>query len=228
MNGWGLGAPWGLGFPWGALHVGEEFGCSLAQSGLLAQSQGGNFSSWICAFGEELGSNLDSVTDVVNAFNIETAVGTQLDVLGSLVGLPRSGAVDDRYRVFLTIQRDLLKSYMTDGGWVGTTPNVIALCRTFIGVGSGDPIIAKTTPPYAFSLQVPDVSLFEMEVLASFLRKALYMGVLGQTIFVPEGDNLYCYEIAADTPNAGVYCYEIAADTPNAALYSGIVLIGDP
>ncbi len=54
------------------------------------------------------------------------------------------------------------------------------------------------------------------------------MGVLGQTIFVPEGDNLYCYEIAADTPNAGVYCYEVAADTPNAALYSGIVLIGDP
>lgn len=229
MSGWGLGDGWGLGLPWGADNVGEEYGCALAQSGILSQSQGGNFSLWMCAFGEEIGSNFDTLVDITNAFNIETAVGVQLDVIGALVGLPRSGSDDNRYRTFLAIQSELLLSAVTgDGNWTGTTQNIINICRRFIGVGSGDPIIAVTQPPYAFTLTVPDISLFEMEILASFLRKAIYLGILGHTVFVPEGDNLYCYEIAADTPNAGIYCYEVAADTANAGLYSALVLIGDP
>ena len=78
-------------------------------------------------------------------------------------------------------------------------------------------------------LTVPDISLLlEVSILASFLRKAVYLGVLGQTIFVPAGDNYYCYEIEADTANAGIYCYEEASDTVGAALYASLVLIGDP
>lgn len=173
---------------------------------------------------------LDVLVDIQNGYSIDYAVGAQLDVIGSILGLPRSGFGDDRYRTFLLIQRDLLLSAASeDGNWTGTGENIISICRRFIGVGSGDPIIAMTTPPYGFLLTVPDIAtLLEVAILASFLRKAVYLGILGQTVFVPTGDNLYCYVVAADTPSAGIYCYEVAADTVGAALYSSLVIIGDP
>lgn len=228
MSSWGT--PWGLGFPWGAPHPGATWGCSTAQSGLLSQSTGGDFSDWICAFGEEIGAQLDTLADLLAGYSLDYAVGAQLDTLGAIVGLPRSGVSDARYRTFLQIQTELLLSAVTEsGGWTGTTENVLRICRKFIGPGSGNPIIAQTAPPYGFFLVVPDIADFtELQVLIEFIRKALYLAVLGQSVFVPEGDNLYCYEVQADTTGAGVYCYEVAADTAGAAVYSSVVLIGDP
>lgn len=224
MSGWGTGSAWGLGSPWGAVPSGASFGCATAQTGILAQSAGGDFSGWICAFASEAGAQLDGIASIAAAFALDTAVGVQLDVLGSLLGLPRSGFPDDRYRTFLGIQRDIVS-----GRASGSTASVLEICRAFIGPGSGAPIVCKTTPPYAFAITVPDIASFiDMEILASFLRKAIYLGVLGQAVFVPEGDNFLCYEVEADTAGAGLLCYQVAADTPGALLLSAIVTIGDP
>lgn len=225
MSSWGT--PWGLGFVWGAPHLGATWGCHTAQSGLLSQSTGGTFSDWICAFGEEIGAQLDTLAEIANGYSLDYAVGAQLDTLGAIVGLPRSGVADTRYRTFLQIQAELLLSAATNAGdWTGTTENVIRICRKFIGPGSGDPVIAKTAPPYGFFLVVPDIAdISEVVTLAGFIRKALYLGVLGQTVFVPAGNNAFCYEVQADTTNAGVLCYVEAADTANAALFSSLVLI---
>jgi hypothetical protein len=228
MSVWGL-TPWGLGFPWGAEQTGEDYGCALAQSGILAQSQGGTFSDWMCAFGEEIGSNFDTITDIITGYSLEYAVGAQLDVLGAILGLPRSGFGDDRYRDFLFIQRDLQLGVTVDGNWTGTGDNVLGICRQFIGPASGDPIIVHNSYPYSFILTVPDVpSLLEMRVLASFVGKSLYIGVLGQVIFTYGDGGVFCYEIAADTAGAGLFCYTEIADTVGAASFAGVVLIGDP
>lgn len=226
MSTWGL-TPWGLGFPWGAEQTGADYGCSLAQSGILAQSQGGNFSTWMCAFGEEIGSNFDVVMDVLNGYSLEYAVGVQLDVLGAILGLPRSGFGDDRYRDFLYIQRDLQLGATSDGNWTGTGDNVLGICRQFIGPASGDPIVVHASFPYSFVLTVPDVaSLLEMRVLASFVAESLYIGVLGQIIFTVGDGGVFCYEVAADTSGAGLLCYTDISDTVGAASLAGLVLIG--
>lgn len=228
--GWGLGAPWGIVSPWGAPQSGADYGCEVAQSGILSQSAGGNFSTWICAFAEEAGSMLDVLADIVGAYSIEYAVGAQLDTIGSIIGLPRSGFADDRYRTFLLIQRDLLISAATEAGnWTGTTQNVIDICRRFIGPASGDPVVVHAAYPYSFILTVPDVAtLLEMQLLASLVTKALYLGVLGQIIFSFGVGGVYCYEVAADTASACLYCYTTIGDTVGAGTYSGVVLIGDP
>ncbi len=228
MSAWGLGSPWGLGFPWGAPQTGADYGCTLAQSGILAQSQGGNFSDWMCAFGEEIGSCFDVLTDIMDAYSLEYAVGAQLDVLGSILGLPRSGFGDTRYRTFLFIQRDLvLGAASEDGNWTGTGENIITICRRFIGPASGDPIVAKTTPPYAFTLTVPDVATqLEMLILVSFLRKAIYLAVLGYIEFAAAGDS-YWASASAVVPNDGIWGSASVA-VAGEALWSYVILIGDP
>lgn len=228
MSAWGLGSPWGLGFPWGAPATGADWGCDLAQSGILSQSQGGTFSDWMCAFGEEIGSMLDVIVDIQNGYSIDYAVGAQLDVIGSILGLPRSGFGDDRYRTFLLIQRDLLLSAASeDGNWTGTGENIISICRRFIGAGSGDPIIAKTTPPYSFKLTVPDVATqLEMLILVSFLRKAIYLAVLGYIEFAAAGDP-YWSSASAVVPNDGIWGSASVA-VAGEALWSYVILIGDP
>jgi hypothetical protein len=227
LTAFGLGSPWGLLSPWGAPATGADYGCSLAQSGILAQSQGGNFSDWMCAFGEEIGACLDVLTDIINGYSLEYAVGAQLDVLGSILGLPRSGLGDTRYRTFLLIQRDLLLAAASeDGNWTGTTENIITICRRFIGPASGDPIVAMTAPPYAFTLQVPDVStVLEMRILISFLRQAIYLGVLGYVVFVAAGDSLWASD-AVVVSNAGVWA-SASVVVPSAAIWSYVILIGD-
>ena len=227
MSAWGLLSPWGLGFPWGAEHTGADYGCALAQSGILEQSKHGNFAEWMCAFGEEIGSNFDTVTDVQNGYSLDYAVGDQLDTLGAILGLPRSGFGDDRYRDFLYIQRDLQLGVTTDGNWTGTGDNVLGICRQFIGPASGDPIVVHASYPYSFILTVPDVAtILEMRILASFVRQSLYVGVLGQIIFTFGVGGVFCYETAGDTAGAGLFCYETLGDTADAAQFAGVVVIG--
>jgi len=227
LSAFGLGSPWGTGSPWGAPHIGADWGCSVAQSGILAQSRGGNFADWMCAFGEEIGACLDVLTDIINGYSLEYAVGAQLDTLGAILGLPRSGLGDTRYRTFLLIQRDLLLAAASeDGNWTGTTENILTICRRFIGVASGDPIVALTAPPYAFTLNVPDVAtVLEMRILISFLRQAIYLGVLGYVVFVAAGDSLWASD-AVVVPNAGIWA-SASVVVPSAAEWSYVILIGD-
>jgi hypothetical protein len=228
VTAWGLGSPWGLGFPWGAPQTGADWGCETAQTGILSQSRGGNFSDWMCAFGEEIGSDFDIITDIINGFDLDYAVGAQLDVLGSILGLPRSGFGDDRYRTFLLIQRDLLLGAASeDGNWTGTGENIIWICRRFIGPASGDPVVAKTTPPYAFNLTVPDIpNQLETLILVSFLRKAIYLGVLGYIEFAADGDPYWASASVAVTSSGIWASYSVVV--AGAADWSYVILIGDP
>jgi len=226
------GSPFGFPFPWGGADLGDEFACALSQERVLVQHPDAPgeriFRDWICAFSEQAGDYLDVIQDVKNALTLDTAVGVQLDMIGSVVGLPRSGFSDTRYRTLLTIQTKLLIGRLPGNpNWTGTVQNIVDICRTFIGPAVIPPVVLQNTPPYAFVLSVPGgLSLDDIKLLARFVCKAIFAAVLGQIIFDLDG-TVYCYVITADTPFAGIYCYAVAADTPGAALYDHVVVIGD-
>ena len=236
MAKWGYSS-WGYSFPWGfGGPTGDTWACNLAKSRVLVQHADDGFNTatqmdlhdYVCVMAEQAGHYVDVCNDVIGAFDLATADGVQLDIIGAIVGLPRSGQPDSTYRVWLGIQIDLLISARPeDPNWIGTVNNILSICRRFIGTGVLDPIVLHNSWPYSYSLTVPGITDFTtLKTLVRFIRKATWAGVLGQILFLI-GDKTYCYTLLADTATAGPYCYVTAADTPNAALYAHVVLIGD-
>lgn len=177
------------------------------------------FRDWLCEYAYHAGMYIDVARQVRDAFRIETAEGVQLDMIGAVVGLPRSGYSDTRYRALLQIQAIILS------GDVGTVDAVLRVVRLFIGASVLSPIVLLQAPPYSFSLTVPGgLSLIDTLVLASFVRRSIYAAVLGQMI-VSLDDLVYCYLVAGDTADAGTYCYLAEADTTGSAVYAHIVEI---
>lgn len=230
------GTTWGLALSWGDPSS-VEAACELAQDRLLAQhpdeiKQVGDGSvmarplrDWICKFAEQSGAFRHVLEQVRDGFQIETAIGVQLDAIGSLIGLPRSGFGDVRYRVMLGIQAELLLAHTAEGGnWTGTTNNILTIVRRFIGETPGAPIVLTQTPPYAFTLQIPAVfTVEEFRVLRRFICLALYAGVLGVTTF-PTDDSVYGSEHGA-VVDAGIYGSAHGA-VAEAALYDHVEAIG--
>lgn len=127
---------------------------------------------------------VEVVRRIRESFDVDTAHGDQQDKIGGLIGLPRRGFDDERYRTFQKIQiLLLLAAARADGEWTGTVPNILRICRTFVGEGAGQ-VLYHATPPYAFTLSIPGVeSLDELDLLIYFLCRACYAGVLGVVYF---------------------------------------------
>jgi hypothetical protein len=218
---------------WGATG-GADWACQLSDERVLVQHPDATgerqFRDWICAFSRQAGQYLDVADAVKNAFRLETAEGMQLDMIGSVVDLPRSGETDARYRTLLDIQIELLISNRPGvPNWTGTINNILRICRKFIGTGVLAPIVLLNTPPYSFVLSVPGVSTSELDVLIRFLCQALYAAVLGQVIVLPSGggNNLWGSVHGAVT-GQGIWCSSHGA-VANCALWSHVVVIGaDP
>lgn len=60
-----------------------------------------NVEGLLSSFLEELQLFENSIEEVSAAFDIDTAIGVQLDVLGRIVGQPREGRIDDVYRLWI-------------------------------------------------------------------------------------------------------------------------------
>lgn len=231
MSIWGTGSPWGLLAPWGA-PAGQDFACELVEERVLVQhpDQVGErqFRDWLCAFAQQAGEYLDVADDTRDGFNLLTAIGEQLDLIGGVVGLPRSGFDDDRYRTLLQIQIQLLiGARNSNPNWVGTINNLLQICRTFIGTGVPDPVVLLNTPPYSYTLSVPGVTIAELDLLITFICKATWAGVLGYVIILPTGGgaNLWGSTHGA-VVNSGIWCSTHGA-VAGCALWSHVVTIGD-
>lgn len=217
MSWWGEN--WGLENFWGIPKTNEDLFCGLAQERVLAQMDdtpgSRNFRDLMCIFGQEFGLFMDVAVDVMGGFNLDFAIGVQLDVIGALIGLPRQGFTDIRYRTFLKIQADLLLSpFREEANWTGTHNNILTICRTFIGSGVPDPIILTNFPPYNFLLTVPGLVLSELDLLISFICRALYAGVLGQVIIVLADDSLWDSDSVGPIPDGGIWCSDSVAVSP--------------
>jgi|GEM_PF-2387085 len=229
MSGWAT--TWGLGAPWGAPHTGADYACELMNERVLVQHPDApgerKFRDWLCCFAEQAGEYMDVVQEVKTAFKLETAVGVQLDVIGSLVGLPRSGASDTRYRLLLEIQIELLLSAEPDKpNWTGTVNNILSICRRFIGTAVVSPVIYQPTPPYGYMLQVPNYgTLADLQTLIRFLCKATWAGVLGQIIIIVGTDDSLWDSTHGAVANSGVWCSAHGV-VANCATWDHVLLIG--
>lgn len=134
----------------------------------------------------------DVALAIRDSLDREHAVGEALDRLGAIIGLPRHGFGDERYRVFLGIQTELLLSAARDEqAWTGTAPNLIAIVRRFVGEAA--PTVRYVShPPYSYTITVEDMVYAEAFLLQSFLKVATWAGVLGLIqIELGDGDNLW-------------------------------------
>lgn len=225
------GSAWGFPFPWGGADLGDEWACALSQERVLIQHPDAPgeriFRDWICAFSEQAGDYLDVAADVRAAFALDSAVGVQLDMIGSMIGLPRSGFDDTRYRLLLQIVTSLLiGATPANPDWTGTTNNILSICRQFIGVAVIPPVVLHSSPPYSFVLTVPGLAVADIPLLFRFVCRAIFAGVLGQMIIDLDG-LVFCNVILPDTPFAGYFCNAVAADTPGCAVFDHAIPIGD-
>ena len=171
------GTEWGLDNPWGGAAHGafalED--CETAKCHLLMQHRGlstENLLKLACIIGKLFGKVRDEAKDVENAFDLDDAVGDQLDKIGSTVGLPRNALTDTEYRKFLNIQILLILES------TGTGENILSILRTFIGP-SINPIVIVNSPPYGFSVSSLDITPADWDALVPIVRKALIAAVMG-------------------------------------------------
>ena len=223
---WGnkWGNLWGL-----SSGDGPERACAFAQDRVLVQMDDttGNrkFRDMLCELVAGLGNFEDAALDVSRSFNLDTAVGDQLDKLGRILKLPRRGFDDDRYRTFLFIQRDLiLSSKREEANFTGTHNNLLRIVRTFIGAGP-DPIVLKNYQPYSYTLSIPGIALDELLILVSFICVATWAGVLGQTIFVLGPNSLWDSDSVGPIPNGGIWG-SASVVVPGAAVWGFTIQIG--
>jgi hypothetical protein len=128
-----------------------------------------DFRQYICETVKPWGEYAKVLDDIKNAFDVETAVGEQLDYLGEIVGIPRREFTDDRYRTFVKIQIDLiLSSARSDANWTGTINNILSICREFVG-DAAPPLTYLSSPPYGYVLSLPPLPPEEQSVLFGFL-----------------------------------------------------------
>jgi len=219
------GSPWAITSTWGIASAGANAACELAEERVLVQMDDtvGNrkFRDFMCILAEPFGIYTEVMADLKAAFDIETAIGVQLDIIGSIIDLPRSGLADDRYRIFLRIQTEILLGQVT-GDWTGSVNNILTMVRTLIGTGVVTPINYILHPPYTFELIIPGVfPVSEIRLLFRLICRAIYAAVLGFVAFVPLGENLWQYTDLSVT-DGGVWCYTDGS-VPDCAVWSYVI-----
>lgn len=226
---WGL--PWSFLSKWGIPRdPNVDDICKLADERVLVhmndEPANRKFRDFICDIIEPLGAFITVCRDVEQAFDLENASGEQLDFLGNVLDLKRQGFNDPDYRRFLQIQRDLILSSARAGSnWTGTTNNVLAICRTFVGPGGGT-ITIVNFGAYNFELSIPSITdPAEFAILNRFICKALYAGVLGQIIEVFDAFSLWNSDDVV-VAGGGIWCSDDVV-IPNCATWAQSTPIGD-
>jgi len=181
--------------------------CALATDRVLSQMDDteGNrkFRDLICALSRESAELKIACNAVINGFDVDSAIGYQLDLIGKVVVLARRGYDDDRYRTFIKIQiNSILSAQRDDANWTGTHNNILNICREFIGTSIVDPIVMTNVPPYGFLLSIPGVMITEINILVEFICRALYAGVLGSVLFQLSDDSLWNSDAVSVTNGA--------------------------
>lgn len=113
---------------WGS-DWGSDWGNAILTGGdrLLHFSRGDRHVALMNIGAERTEELLDNLASIPALFDLDTAVGDQLDKLGTILLLPRYGATDARYRVYLQIQTQILLSS------AATTPTILRIVELFTG-----------------------------------------------------------------------------------------------
>lgn len=114
---------------------------------------------------------------VADAFDLDTAVGVQLDRLGEILQRPRFGMLDDRYRALLHIQIDLILSSTAGAETLLSVVNRLT--------GTPAPYYAEFYPAQFRIGAIVDPD--DVILLQDLLRKAKGWGIYGGLVVYPDG-----------------------------------------
>ena len=145
--------------------------------------------AFISAFTDQAQDVEDGSFSVLVDTILESAVGVQLDGIGSIVGRPRGGLGDSAYRVRLKIQILVNKS---SGTWEEIY-EILALAETSPITDAGD------EHPAAFTIEILDIQSSPGQI-ARIIAEARAAGVNGHLHYSlsPEGE-LFTFA-SGDTP----------------------------
>lgn len=102
-------------------------GTFVASDRLLMFTRSPRLSGLVGAFAERTIDLIDTSLAIGEAFDLATAEGVHLDRIGAILQLPRYGYADDRYRLLLQIQAQLVLSSTT------TTTTILRIVELFTG-----------------------------------------------------------------------------------------------
>ena len=147
-------------------HVEEAIGYLLEQF-----KDQPNIAAFLTAFVEQLQIIEATAWDLYLGRSLDTAIGSQLDVLGRIVGRARTGEDDDTYRLYLRAQILINRSS-------GTAPEIIAIVELITNQLLGNNgIHTQDWPPAKFGVYVPYLNGADPAVLLALIKLAKAAGV---------------------------------------------------
>lgn len=134
---------------------------------------------WLSIYGARTQTLENVIRDINTAtlFDIDTAVGINLDQIGSIIELRRDGRDDEPYRIVIRAQSQLILPERR------TQRNLMKVIRTLMDTPAGT-IVYSQFPPKSFKLVVASATLDQLISWVPILRRtrpATYNALLGWT-----------------------------------------------
>lgn len=152
----------------------------------------------------------DSAAILYNAFDLDTAVGQQLDWIGLRVGEPRLGREDTHYRAYIKARI----AANTSDGQAGQIYNVARMI-----LGDGPSLLIETVPPASYQFSVEGGALaypWDASVAPSLVAVSLADALLAAT---SGGISLAVhYQVTDDAHTFTFASGEVEEDDVNAGL----------
>lgn len=107
--------------------------------------------------------------------DVDSAVGTQLDGFGAIVGAERQGLTDPNYRALI---RATIRANRSEG----TTPDLYSIVTAATGSTAAGQARLEFYPPAGFILEILTPPAFDSEILHGLLVRGTAAGVRGITV----------------------------------------------
>jgi len=170
-----------------------------AQERLLSTLQGATKLEALAASYTDRCQELEAEAyDLLEQRSIENAVGDRLDQIGWLFNVPRSGRLDEPYRLRLRAEIAILNSDGTASALMGVVRLLFALPDLDIEYSEGQPKTAVLRPRDYASL-IPD---WELDDILDLLRRA-----------APSGTDVELVVSGNKTSDADIFHFSNTADT---------------
>lgn len=166
-----------------------------------------NFINWLTFGIQKLQDDNSSALDIINAFDLDTATGTQLDTIGNLIGISRqldfqprsdiSSVLDDVY------YRLLLRARIVWNQWKGTIKELYEAWQVIFPAGN---LLIMDNQDMSMDIVVSgNFSVMERELINNGLIVPKSEGVRINYIIIEENSNLPVFSYGYDNEILGGY-----------------------
>lgn len=166
-----------------------------------------NFINWLTFGIQKLQDDNSSALDIINAFDLDTATGKQLDTIGNLIGISRqldfqprsdiSSVLDDVY------YRLLLRARIVWNQWKGTIKELYEAWQVIFPAGN---LLIMDNQDMSMDIVVSgNFSVMERELINNGLIVPKSEGVRINYIIIEENSNLPVFSYGYDNEILGGY-----------------------